>query len=156
MDVTNDLATPPRARATPTFRQRARAIGELLREIFADRGCAWEPIVSIRGSQAEKRSIRLLEANLSPAQRKQYEKFGYFEVIGGTTGKCYRIRHGYSMNIEEVLKDGSLGCRWCFSPRGDLPAGDVMLAQKLALELYECEALLVANRVARGNRLWTT
>jgi hypothetical protein len=33
--------------------------------------------------------------------------------------------------------------------------GDVMLAQKLALELFECEALGVANRVARGDRLRT-
>jgi hypothetical protein len=138
MEPTNDLETPPRGCATPSFRQRARSLGELLREIFADRGCEWEPIVYSHGSQAEKRSIRLLETNLSPTQRKQYKEFDYFEVIGGTTGRCYRIRHGYSMNIEEVQKDGSLACRWCFSPRGDLPAGDVMLAQKLALELRLC------------------
>jgi hypothetical protein len=31
-------------------------------------------------------------------------------------------------------------------PRGGLAAGDVMLAQKNALELFESEALKVANR----------
>jgi hypothetical protein len=33
----------------------------------------------------------------------------------------------------------------CFMPEGGLPVGDVMLAQKIALELNEKEALAVAN-----------
>jgi hypothetical protein len=35
---------------------------------------------------------------------------------------------------------------WCFVPSGSLVAGDVMLAQKVALEAFECEALAVAKR----------
>jgi hypothetical protein len=31
-------------------------------------------------------------------------------------------------------------------PEGHLAIGDVMLAQKIALELFESEALMVANR----------
>jgi len=35
----------------------------------------------------------------------------------------------------------------CFMPEGDLVVGDMMLAQKLALELFESEALKVANEM---------
>jgi hypothetical protein len=35
---------------------------------------------------------------------------------------------------------------WCFLPKGGLVAGDVMLAQKIALENDERAALLVARR----------
>ena len=56
------------------------------------------------------------------------------EVRGSHTGKCYRIRRGRNMNIDEVSKEGDLGPVWCFGPVGHLPLGDVMLAQKLALE----------------------
>ena len=35
---------------------------------------------------------------------------------------------------------------WCFGPEGHLPLGDVMLAQKLALETDEQAALAIANR----------
>ncbi len=43
---------------------------------------------------------------------------------------------------------------WCFAPKGYLVAGDVMLAQKIALETDERGALAVANRffVPRGPR----
>jgi hypothetical protein len=113
----------------------------------------WRSVAAGLGDHLEDRAVRLLQENLSPAQRSQYQQHQYFEVVGGTSGKRYRIRDGLSMNIEELRKDGSLACRWCFSPRGGFAMGDVMLAQKLALELYECEALGVANRVARGDRL---
>jgi hypothetical protein len=35
---------------------------------------------------------------------------------------------------------------WCFVPEGSLVAGDVMLAQKIALETSEYAALAVARR----------
>jgi hypothetical protein len=35
--------------------------------------------------------------------------------------------------------------KWCFGPRGNLVVGDVLLAQKIALET-ELEALAKANR----------
>ena len=36
--------------------------------------------------------------------------------------------------------------QWCFGPQGNLAVGDVMLAQKIALETIEVEALAKANR----------
>lgn len=96
--------------------------------------------------KAQERGVQLLRQNLAPAQREQYEKYGYFDVIGGKTGRRYRIRHGRSMNIEQLDKNGRRVCGWCFFPQGGLVAGDVMLAQKMALELFEPDALRIANR----------
>jgi hypothetical protein len=100
----------------------------------------------VGSKRAQERGIQLLKENLSPGQRQQYSRYGYFDVIGGGTGKRYRIRHGRQMNIEQLDKNGRRVCGWCFFPQGNLVAGDIMLAQKVALELYETEALKVANR----------
>jgi hypothetical protein len=94
---------------------------------------------------AHARGLRLLTNNLSPAQRAQYDANGYFEVIGGETGKCYRITKGYQMNVLEIGKNGKRTRSLCFAPNGGLVLGDVMLAQKLALELFESNAHAVAN-----------
>jgi hypothetical protein len=95
---------------------------------------------------AEERADALLVANLSPAQRCQLELDGCFEVIGSHTAARYRIKKGVAINIEQLDAAGACVRRWCFGPEGDLPLGDVLLAQKLALELFEMEALAIANR----------
>jgi hypothetical protein len=100
----------------------------------------------IGSKKAQERGIQLLRENLSLAQRRQYEKYGYFDVTGGKTGKRYRIRHGRQMNIEQLDRNGRRVCGWCFFPQGSLVSGDVMLAQKAALELFESDALRIANR----------
>ena len=66
------------------------------------------------------------------------------------TGKCYRIRRGRNMNIYEVGTGRTRVAIWCFGPVGHLPLGDVMLAQKLALETDEQAAFAVANRILPG------
>ena len=86
---------------------------------------------------------------LCPEQRATLERHGYFEVRGCHTGKRYRIRRGRNMNIEELGKNGAQVAVWCFGPAGHLPLGDVMLTQKLALEINEQAAL---NEIsARGD-----
>lgn len=96
--------------------------------------------------EAWERGLQLLEENLSPEQRRQYEASGYFDVTGGTSGKRYRIRQGSSMNVEQLDKKGRRVCTLCFMPAGRLVTGDVMLAQKVALEVFERDALKVANK----------
>ena len=93
----------------------------------------------------EQRGLNLLREWLSQEQLAQYDAHRYFEVIGCHTGKRYRICHGNGANIIE-LDDAGLPRRgWCFVPRDPLVAGDVMLAQKIALETDERGALAVAN-----------
>ena len=96
---------------------------------------------------AHERAIQLLKQNLSPDQLKQFERSGHFEVIGGQTARRYRIRRGHQMNVELLDKNGRRFCCLCFMPEGALATADVMLAQKIALELFEVEALKVANKV---------
>ena len=104
--------------------------------------------------ETEARALTLLKEWLSPKQRACYERFRYFDVVGSDTGKHFRIHHGTQTNIEELSHTGHHVCKWCFVPDGDLVAGDVMLAQKIALETNERKALSVAHRsfVAQGLR----
>jgi hypothetical protein len=74
------------------------------------------------------RSLRLLRSWLSPKQRVQFDKKGYFDVVGCHTGRGYRIRRGTSANVHEIDEYGRLGTGRCFVPLGGLPHGDVMLA----------------------------
>jgi hypothetical protein len=120
-----------------------------LRQSLRDILCAlqsWEALLQGPGDIPDERGFQLLTLNLPPAQREQYSRHGYFDVIGGDTGKRYRIRHGCLMNVEQLDQNGRRVQLLCFTPRGRLPIGDIMLAQKLALELFENDVLTVANR----------
>lgn len=101
---------------------------------------------------ASQRAKRLLKANLTPLQAMQYEKFRYFEVIGGETGHRYRIHRSAALNVDEHDDAGTRIARWCFLPSGDLVEADVLLAQKLALELFESDARAVAHKDANPSR----
>ena len=85
-------------------------------------------------------------------QRAQFAEKGYFEVVGGDTGKRYRIYAGAATNVCEVDENGRPTLGLCFLPMGDLPIGDVMLSQKIALESSESRALRVATNLFRMAR----
>jgi len=102
----------------------------------------------------EARGLRLLQENLSPAQREQHGRFGYFDVVGGNTGKRYRIKYGFQLNVALLDDRGRTKAVLCFAPEGNLPAGDVMLAQKLALELSETDTLKIANKFSYDYHRW--
>jgi hypothetical protein len=93
---------------------------------------------------AERKSLALLREWLSPEQLSQYEKDKAFEIIGSKTGKRYRIKQGNQQNVFEVDEKGQLVRGLCFVPLGFLACGDVMLAQKIALETDEETAMKVA------------
>jgi len=94
----------------------------------------------------EQRGVDLLLANLTPKQRRQYKRDRHFDVIGGQSGTRYRLWHCFQQNVEELDAEGRRRGLWCFHPRETLVLGDVLLAQKTALELSEGEALRVAHR----------
>lgn len=95
----------------------------------------------------EARGRRLLRDWLSAGQRAQFDADRYFDVTGSDSGKRYRICYGTAANIRELDRDGNEGTGWCFAPVGALVPGDVMLAQKIALETSETATLALANRV---------
>ena len=98
-----------------------------------------------RPSTSELRGLKLLREWLSQEQLTQYDARKYFEVTGCHTGKRYRICHGKVANVFELDDDGLPREGWCFAPNDHLVAGDVMLAQKIALETDERGALATAN-----------
>lgn len=112
-----------------------------------DAPAAWMRVgCRLPDAQAEARGQKLLCEWLSPAQRKQFDSGRCFEVMGQRTGRRYRIRLGTTYNIDVLDSRGEVQQQICFAPEGGLVAGDVMLAQKIALETDEEIALRVANR----------
>jgi hypothetical protein len=97
-------------------------------------------------THAEKRAVALLLSWLTPEQEKQWQARGNFEVIGCDTGRRYRITYRAVMNVHELDPDGHPVQQWCLAPEGRLAVGDVLLAQKIALETMETKALAIANR----------
>ncbi|WP_375781210.1 hypothetical protein ACE103_29840 [Bradyrhizobium sp. ma5] len=128
---------------------RLRA-GFLLSVLQHTAGTLRATLVAIRDrwqayERKEARGLALLSAWLSPEQRSQFEKYNRFEVIGSESGKRYRICYGTSTNVYEMDGRGRVVLGWCFRPIGSLVAGDVMLAQKIALETDERATLTVAR-----------
>ena len=99
----------------------------------------------VRHAEAEEKALKLLLGNLTPEQRQQYDAFGYFDVVGSMTRKPYRIYYGTSRNVVQLI-EGRPGPGRCFLPKGELAAGDCMLAQKIAIENFEEEVLSTALR----------
>jgi hypothetical protein len=124
-------------------RARLVAFREFWSNYFGDNTC-------------EARGLRLLREWLSPYQREQFEVNGYFDVVGCDTGRKYRIHYGTAMNVHELDATDHIKMGWCFVPHGSLVAGDVMLAQKIALETLEAGALSVARPFVPNTRLGAT
>jgi hypothetical protein len=108
-----------------------------LRDWFQELGTA---------NKSGARGLMLLREWLSREQLAQYDANSYFDVIGCDSGRQYRIHQGISMNIHEIDGTGHPRVGWCFVPNGSLVPGDVMLAQKIALETDERGALAVAKQ----------
>jgi hypothetical protein len=113
---------------------RIKAVGELYRKFAGE-------------NTSEARGLRLLLDWLSPDQREQLDNSGFFEVFGCASRKRYRIYHvKFAPNVYEIDSVGRLKEGVCFLPAGPLVTGDVMLAQKIALETDEHRAIALANR----------
>src|SRR5215468_6410273 len=97
-------------------------------------------------SKSEAKAKALLKEWLSSEQLLQYERNRWFEVVGSKTGKRYRIQEQQQQNVYELDAKGRPIRGWCFMPKGRLATGDVMLAQKIALETDEKSAMKVALR----------
>jgi hypothetical protein len=122
-----------RARAEVSL--RVQALRELHRKFWFE-------------NNIETRGLCLLRNWLTSEQRAQFDAKRYFDVIGCDSGKRYRIHYGAATNVHEIDTAGRPKVGWCFAPVGYLVAGDIMLAQKIALETNELGTLAVANRFA--------
>jgi hypothetical protein len=97
---------------------------------------------------AERRGVALLRSWLTPEQAAQWDARGNFEIVGCNTGRRYRLTRATTMNVHELDASGHTVAQWCFAPEGRLATGDVLLAQKIALERMELQVLALANTQA--------
>ena len=111
---------------------------QVMRNWYREAGC----------TATEARASKLLKQWLSTQQLAQFNAHRYFDVIGCHSGKSYRIRYGTATNIYELDGAGRPKSVLCLVPDRPLAPGDVMLAQKMALETDEWSALAVAKRFA--------
>src|SRR6202048_3460236 len=113
---------------TSATRYLGRSLAESAREVQVLR----ERLKTIEDIQ-EARGKALLREWLSPEQRAQFDASKCFHVVGCDSGRCYRICSSTGTNVHEIDDAGRPVMGWCFLPSGHLVAGDVMLAQKIAL-----------------------
>lgn len=85
----------------------------------------------LRELEAERTAKRILWDSLSDMQRQEFSEGLTFTVIGGVTGRKYTINFGAVSNVQSGER------RYCAIPKGKLPMGDILLAQKLAIEANE-------------------
>ena len=113
---------------------------------------AREFVVSLVRDDSEARSVVLLKEWLSPIQLQQFERYKFFDVVGCHTGRRYRVRYGSQMNVVELDQAGRPYTGRCFIPEGYLAPGDIMLAQKIALETANVTPLRLRILSCRGKQ----
>jgi hypothetical protein len=97
------------------------------------------------GAYASERSMELLQACLSPAQRKELEATGRISVTGSRGGKyAIDLTQSWSGNVLQFDERGRVLARLCCHSREQLPAADHFLLQKLAIEADEDRFLKTA------------
>ncbi len=97
---------------------------------------------------AEARARRLLLRMLSPAQRAQFQGYGFFCVdVPMRNAFCILPRHVFN------VLDLWTGDHYCCTAGAILPLSDVMLTQKLLLENDPQQFFSVANRRPAPNLL---
>jgi hypothetical protein len=123
--------------------QRRNCIGQLSRfSEYAPPALRnkWKPAATIKLIHDRRLGAKPHESSASggynaqpsaPNRARRFIAHSYFEVKGCHAGKRYRIRHGMGTNVYELDAASRPRAGWCFV------LGDVMLAQKIALETDE-------------------
>jgi hypothetical protein len=98
-------------------------------------------------SEARERAKDLLFSWLTPEQKTTAEVHRYFDVVGNSSGRTYRIyMHTITNNVKELDKHGRGVRTHCCYPMdtGAIPEYDTFLAQALSITANEREWLRVA------------
>lgn len=99
-------------------------------------------------AEADSRAAELLKANLTEAQRLELAREQSFTVVSRDGQRNYRVKKGWSHNVERIDEAGKRLHTLCAHPSVNVPLYDNMLAQKLMLEHSEDDFLRIANRGA--------
>jgi len=117
-------------------------IKEQVEETQRNRELVWQDLMR-KDRRANRRALILLMKLLSPEQRQEFRRFGYFHVMGGGSRDRYRIRADMVANIDVLRDDGAVKYRLCVLPTGGVPLYDVMAAQMLHLQDAATEQVLL-------------
>lgn len=108
-------------------------------------------ILRAREAPVALRARDLLISFLSDDQRRTYEEHNWFIVVGGRSGRRYRINGGtYAGNVDLLAANDNnkVEARFCGHCDASIPLGDQLLAQKVMLEVDEPAYIALANRRA--------
>ena len=102
----------------------------------------------LRVAQAEAvaKAEVLLREHLAEPQRADYDRLKEF-LVKAQSGRTYRIKKGWSGNVELLDDEGAAIMRFCIHPSESCPDQDNMLAQKLLLESDEDAFDRIANKM---------
>lgn len=132
--VQPNAITPERA-AEIAADQRQRAIEAEAKAVQARKDA----------EEAEARAEELLKASLTEPQRQEYAKDKSFTIISKDGNRTYRVKKGWSHNVERIDAEGKKIHTLCAHPQQPVPLADNQLAQKLMLEHDEDTFLKMAN-----------
>lgn len=131
--VRRQVPPPPPGHVAEMLRQQQ----EMLRQIMR---AGAMPAASEFDENAKERARELLRRNLTKQQRKQFDRYGSFVVIGNQSRTPYTIK-----NTGRVIRLSDQH-EFCLQVVGEpVPVEDAMLARKLLLESNEELFLSTAN-----------
>lgn len=117
---------------------REDEIVEAFRSAFTSLPTEDEIRSALGGQAAEARSLAWLESFMTPKQRAEWDAEDCFTCYGNVTGWRYRIYPLRQFNIEQRTREGYVVAKFCAITDGVIvPLGDMLLAQKLAIESNE-------------------
>jgi hypothetical protein len=145
------LEAPGMANSLLTFAQITRQAVQLFRNsnAFLQNLDAQYADVGSRGLESEERAMGLLKSWLTDGEWESLESCGYFEVVGSAGGR-FRLYAKDCFGVRKLRPGKLLDDAYCVVPDGAPALGDILLAQKIALETDEERTLQIANRRAAG------
>lgn len=97
--------------------------------------------------KAEARAKELLLSLLNAEQKLEFEKEKRF-TVNAKDGRAYRLRPGWSGNVEELNKEGKPVNRLCIHPVNRVAEHDNLIAQKCMIETNPALFHKTANKTA--------
>lgn len=94
--------------------------------------------------RSRRRALVLLIRQLNTEQHREFRRYGYFHVTGGSSGDRYRIRIDTAANIDVLHEDGNPKYRLCAGPV-DVPVYAMMAGQLLYLQDPASERLFLRH-----------
>jgi hypothetical protein len=163
-DVQNLCAAVYQGMADDLMVSEAHSMPDQRRSISGNWAASEQDLAQQVMEHPETKADALLRTNLTETQCQDYNHYQAFDITGGETGTVYRIHRGRQANIQirkstdlllSFLRQRRLwppsyigqlgGLRMCAIPKASMPIGDILLTQKLALELRETDVLMTAN-----------